>query len=69
MSKLSEFYMKQLDDEFAFELAYQEWLRDNCKEPREFEIQQMEQDFKKSSLMFESSSISNDLYYNNPKGA
>jgi hypothetical protein len=34
-----------------------------------FEIQQMEQDFKKSSLMFESSSISNNLYYNNPKGA
>lgn len=46
MSKLSELYLQEQQEEFELELSYQEWLRDNSmNEPSELELNEMEQDF------------------------
>jgi len=49
MSKVKEAYVKQLESEFELELSYNEWLRDNYSEPSGDELDEMEEDFKKSS--------------------
>ena len=45
MSKLSEHYMQERENEFELELSYQEWLRDNIEEPTGVELDEMEIDF------------------------
>jgi len=46
MSKSSELYLQEQQEEFELELSYQEWLRDNSmNEPSELELNKMEQDF------------------------
>ena len=47
--KVKESYMRQLDNEFELELSYQEWLRDNFSEITGKELDEMEEDSKKSS--------------------
>jgi len=45
MSKLSEHYMQEQQNEFELELSYQEWLMENIQEPSENELDEMEHDF------------------------
>ena len=49
--KYKEFYYKQLEDDFELDLSYQEWLMDNFSEPSEAELDEMEEDFNKSSAV------------------
>ena len=51
MSRVKEFYMREVEDEFELELSYNEWLRDNFSEPTGKELDEMEEDSKKSSTM------------------
>lgn len=51
MSKVKEAYVKQLEDDFKLDLSYQEWLRNNFSEPSEYELDEMEEDFIKSSAL------------------
>ena len=51
MSKVKEHYMQEQENEFELELSYQEWLIDNFQEPSEREINEMEEDFNKSSAV------------------
>lgn len=70
MGRVKEFYYKALEESFAFDFGYEEYLREQ-QEAREFEIQEMEQEFIKSSslIKFNNRSIANNLNYDNPKGA
>ena len=49
MSKVKDLYMRQQEEEFELDLSYQEWLRDNLLEPSDDELNEMEEDFIKSS--------------------
>ena len=51
MSKVKAAYVKQLEDDFELELNYQEWLRDNFSEPNGTELDEMNEDFQKPSLV------------------
>ena len=51
MSKVKEAYVKQLESEFELELSYREWLQANYSEPSECELDEMEEDFQKSSTV------------------
>ena len=49
--KYKEFHYQQLEDDFELDLSYQEWLMDNYSEPSEAELDEMEEDFNKSSAV------------------
>lgn len=49
MSKVKEQMMHEQEQEFEFELSYQEWLRDNIAEPTSNELDEMEQDLLNKS--------------------
>lgn len=51
--KVKDKYLDVKQQEFELDLCYQEWLRDNCIEPSEDELQQMEEEFVKSSILRE----------------
>ena len=45
MSKISESYLQDQQQEFELELSYQEWLMDNTIEPSGDDLDEMEHDF------------------------
>ena len=47
--KVKEFHYQQLENDFELDLSYQEWLMDNYSEPSEAELDEMEEDYQKSS--------------------
>ena len=51
MSRVKENYLQQQEQEAAIDLSYEEWLRDNFKQPSEVELDMMEEDLKKSSCL------------------
>ena len=70
MSRVKEFYMKEVEEVFEFELSYNEWLRENYSEPSECELNEMEEDSNKKSSAEENriialTSLNNQDY--NPK--
>ena len=66
MSRLSEKYLQELEDDFIFELGYQEWLRENMSEPTEYELDEMEQDYLQKQSHFTSNRIITHKSLNNP---
>ena len=70
MSKVKEYYYRQLESEFELELGYLEWLRDNTSEPDECELHEMEKNFFKESNCLSCNKITlNNTDYNPLKGA
>ncbi len=71
MGKVKEFYYKALEESFTWDFGYEEYLRDNSSQPIEFDIEQMEQEFIKSSIFIQMNNrtIANNPNYDNPKGA
>ncbi len=45
MSKVKEQMMQEQEDNFAQDLSYAEWLRDNYRQPTTFEIEVMEKNY------------------------
>lgn len=70
MGRVKEFYYKALEESFTWDFGYEEYLREQ-QQIREFELQQMEQEFTKnqSPIKLANRSIANNLNYDNPKGA
>ncbi len=70
MGRVKEFYYKALEESFIWDFGYEEYLREQ-QEAREFDIEQMEQEFIKSSSFIKliNRSIANNPNYDNPKGA
>ena len=48
--KIQRYTQKQQEEEFTHQLAYEEWLRDNVKEPTNSEINKMEKVYSKSNI-------------------
>ena len=46
--KVKEAYIKQLEDDFELDLAYEEFLRDTVIEPVDAELDEMEEEFTKN---------------------
>ena len=66
MSRVKENYLRQQEDEFALDLSYAEWLRENFSEPSEVELDTMEQDFGKKPYFAENRIITHKPL-NNPQ--
>ena len=49
--KVKDLMIQEQQDKFELDLSYQEWLRDNLMEPSENELNEMEEDFNKSSAV------------------
>jgi len=64
MSKISEHYTKEQENEFALDLSYQEWLRDNVQEPSESELDEMEQDLLNKSCFLSNQIITHQAVNN-----
>ena len=70
--KVKEFHYQQLENDFELDLRYQEWLMENYSEPSEDELNEMEEDFLKSSTVKDqiiAQTPVNNKYYNPLKGA
>ncbi len=67
MGKVKDKLTQQQDKEFELDLGYEEWLKDNFKEPREDEINRMERRLDKP--FFLSTKPLNNETYNPLKGA
>lgn len=70
MGRVKEFYFKALEESFAYDFGYEEYLREE-QEANEFDIEQMEQEFIKSSSFIEMNNrtITNNPNYDNHRGA
>lgn len=70
MGRVKEFYFKALEESFAYDFGYEEYLREQ-QEANEFDIEQMEQEFIKSSSFIQSNNrtIANNPNYDNHRGA
>ena len=69
---MSEELLRAKAEEFELELSYQEWLRDNVIEPTTKELDEMEEDFIKSSTVKNriiALQSLNNIYYNPKYGA
>ena len=47
--RVKEAYYRGLENDFELELGYMEWLRDNFSEPDDTELDEMGENFTKSS--------------------
>ncbi len=70
--KVKDKYMQEQEEEFELDLAYEEWLRDNFKEPNAVEIL----DMARENLSYESFMemqwavcAKNNIYYKPKQGA
>ena len=57
--KVKEAYIKQLEDDFELDLAYEEFLRDTVIEPVDAELDEMEEEFTKNPSTENSRIITN----------
>jgi hypothetical protein len=64
--KIQAQYYKQLEEDFIFELGYQEWCRDNLGEVTNEGINEMEQDSNKpyyhETLIVSTKALNNTKY-------
>ena len=65
MSKLSEHYLQEQEQEFELELSYQEWLRDNIQAPTSEDLCVMEQEFLNKNSHFVKNRIITQKSLNN----